>query len=338
MQRIVHVFTDVFFSSYAAVGGYEESRGRYRDAFDLCDKSDLFGMKTFEEAEGEMERCALNIALGKAKISHGDVDILVSGDLQNQCSASSIGLHSFGIPFIGIYGACSTCTEGLMLAAAMMQADGSTERAAVVTSSHNAAAERQFRTPLEYGAQRPPTAQWTSTAAAAFILGKDGGRVKISEYMAGRVVDGASSDGANMGAAMSFAAADSIISYFDISGTRPESFDYIVTGDLGKYGSSLLEELLYERYPSAARRHADCGLMLYTESQDVHAGASGCGTSAAVLALEFLPALERGDIGSILFLSTGALMNPSSLLQGNDILGVAPLIRLDSERKSNLRR
>ena len=153
--------------------------------------------------------------------------------------------------------------------------------------------------------------------------------------MAGKVVSGETSDGANMGPAMAFAAADSIISYFDITGEPPESFDYIVTGDLGKYGSQVLEELVSEKYPAAARRHADCGMMLYNDrGQDVHAGASGCGTSAAVLALEFLPALERGDVKNLLFLSTGALMNPSSLLQGSVIYGVAPLIRLESTAKS----
>ena len=331
MQRIVRLNSPVVFASYAAVGGREESLGRYGDKFDLCDKTDLFGMKTFELAEGEMCRCALNIALGRAGVAHSDIDLLFAGDLQNQCSASSIGLHSFGIPFLGIYGACSTCTEGLLLASAMMEADAECERAAVVTSSHNSAAERQFRNPLEYGGQRAGTAQWTSTAAGAFILGRDGGRVKITEYMPGKVIDGACSDGANMGPAMAFAAADSIISYFDLSGEKPENFDYVVTGDLGKYGSRVLEDILYEKYPTAARRHTDCGLLLYDfATQDVHAGASGCGTSASLLALEFLPALERGDIRNILFLSTGALMNPSVLLQGSDIYGVAPLIRIEN--------
>ena len=334
MQRILRLKSDVLFSSYSAVGGGEEAKGRYGDRFDFCDSSDMFGMPTFELAEGEMGRCAMNLALGKAGLSHGDIDLLIAGDLQNQCSASSVGLNSFGIPFLGIYGACSTCTEGLLIAASMMEADPNTERCAVVTSSHNSAAERQFRTPLEYGGQRAGTAQWTATAAGAFILGRDGGRVRLCELMAGKVISGETSDGANMGPAMAFAAADSIISYFDISDARPESFDYIVTGDLGKYGSQVLEEILSEKYPAAARRHADCGMLLYKgEKQDMHAGASGCGTSAATLALEFLPALERGDIGDILFLSTGALMNPSSLLQGSVIYGVAPLIHLQSTVK-----
>ena len=169
MQRIVRLKSDVLFTSYSAVGGGEESRGRYGKRFDLCDKSDMFGMPTFELAEGEMGRCAMNLALGKAGLSHDDIDLLVAGDLQNQCSASSVGLNSFGVPFLGIYGACSTCTEGLLIAATMMEADPATERCAVVTSSHNSAAERQFRTPLEYGAQRAPTSQWTVTGSGSFI-------------------------------------------------------------------------------------------------------------------------------------------------------------------------
>ena len=332
IKRITKLKTPPYFISYSAVGGYEEKRGPLGECFDLCDTTDSFGQKTWEAAEGEMGRCAMNIALGKAGLSHSDIDVLIAGDLQNQCTASSVGLNSFGIPFLGIYGACSTCTEGLLIAAAMMEANRSYERCAVVTSSHNSAAERQFRTPLEYGGQRSGTAQWTATAAGAFILGRDGGRVKLSEFMPGKVISGETADASNMGPAMAFAAADSIISYFDISGESPESFDYIVTGDLGKYGSRVLCDLLAEKYPGAARRHTDCGLMLYDPTvQDVHAGASGCGTSASLLAVEFLPALERGDIKNILFLSTGALMNPSSVLQGNDIYGVAPLIRLQCE-------
>ena len=329
MNRITRLKTPLHFKSWAAVGGCEERRGPLGENFDFCDISDRFGQKTWEIAESEMGRVAFNIALSKDNLSHSDVELMVAGDLQNQCVASSGGLNSFGIPFIGVYGACSTCTESLITLSAFMNSSENINLGATVTTSHNSAAERQFRTPIEYGGQRAKTAQWTATAAGAFILGRDGGRVKITEYMAGRVVDGVTSDGANMGAAMSFAAADSIISYLDISGERPESFDYIVTGDLGRYGSSILEELLSEKYPSAARRHADCGLLLYGEGQDVHAGASGCGTSASLLSLEFLPALERGDINKILFLSTGALMNPSSLLQGSSILGVAPLIRIE---------
>jgi stage V sporulation protein AD len=200
---------------------------------------------------------------------------------------------------------------------------------AAIASSHNSAAERQFRMPLEYGGQRAPAAQWTSTAAASFILGRGYGRgVRVSEFMVGKISDGVIKDGSNMGAAMSFAAFETIREYFAESGRSHRDFDYIVTGDLGKVGSSILKELLSEiGIPKS--KHMDAGLLLYDEKiQDLHSGASGCGASAAALSLYFLPRLLSGEIEDILFLSTGALMNPSGLLRGNTILGIAPLIHL----------
>ena len=336
MKRVVKFTTPPRFISYSAVGGFEERRGPLGGSFDFCDLGDMFGQSTFELAEGEMGRLALNIALRKCNLSHKSLDLLVAGDLQNQCVATSVGLESFGTPFLGVYGACSTCTESLLISSAMLSTDD-VGIAAVVTSSHNAAAERQFRGPVEYGSLRSPSAQWTATAAGAFILSSDSsvwskterGSVAITEAMAGVVVDGATKDASNMGGAMAFAAADSIISYFEESRRDPRSIDCIITGDLGRVGSDILCHILRERLPSAAPRHMDCGLMLYDmDESDVHSGASGCGTSASVLACHFLPMLERGDLKSVLFLSTGAMMSPSSVLQGSNIGGVAPLIHL----------
>lgn len=327
-EKIVKLKEEIGFTSYAAVGGYEEKRGPLGDKFDICDPSDRFSMKTFEEAEGEMSRIALNAALSKSNLSHTDLSVIVAGDLQNQCVASSGGLSSFGVPYIGLYGACSTCTEGLIVLSSLLSSS-SYGMGAVVTSSHNGAAEKQFRMPLEYGGIRPPCAQWTSTAAGAFILSKGEENVKIKEFMPGVIVDSTTLDATNMGAAMAFSAADSIVSYFEESGYSPESFDYIVTGDLGCVGTSLLKDILSEKNPRAARRHIDCGMLLYDfDKQDCHSGASGCGTSAAVLALEFLPSIKNGDIGDILFLSTGALMSPLSVLRKNSILGISPLLRI----------
>lgn len=330
MKRITKLKNDIRITSHASVGGYEERRGPLGDSFDFCDESDLFGQKSFELAEGEMGRVALNIALSKQDISHSDIGLLIAGDLQNQCVASSVGLHSFGIPFLGVYGACSTCTESLLIASSFLDSSENIKHAAVVTTSHNSAAERQFRTPLEYGGQRAPTAQWTATAGGAFILSRDGVGAKISEFMVGKIVDGASSDGANMGGAMAFSAADTLISYFNESDELPSDFDYIITGDLGKVGSGILREILARELPGAEMRHTDCGLLLYDmNKQDVHSGASGCGTSASVLSARFLPLLEAGRLRKILFLSTGALMSPSSLLQGESIYGIAPLIKIE---------
>ncbi len=331
------------FVSWASVGGYEESRGPLGESLDFVDKTDTFGQKTWELAEGEMGRCAVNMALTKAGLSHDKLDLLIAGDLQNQCVASSLGAGSFGTPFLGVYGACSTCTESLLILSVMLS-EGCASLGAAVTTSHNSAAERQFRTPVEYGAQRAPSAQWTATAGGAFILAgsptqADSCCVELSEVAVGKIIDGATSDGANMGGAMAFAAADTILSYFEETGNDPAAFDYIVTGDLGRVGSDILRHILGEKLPKAVSRHTDCGLLLYDpEIQDVHSGASGCGASASVLAAHFLPALERGELSDILFLSTGALMSPTSVLQGKNISATAPLIRLtrrDNSKKES---
>ncbi len=331
-KRITKIKNGISFLSYSAVGGYEERRGPLGEKFDFCDITDKFGKETFEIAEGEMGRIALNTALTKASISHNEIDLLVAGDLQNQCVASAGGLHSFGIPFIGVYGACSTCTESIMTLCSFMESSENINVGAAVTTSHNSAAERQFRTPLEYGGQRAKSAQWTSTAAGAFILSKNQSGPKVTEFMAGRIVDGSIKDATNMGGAMVFSAFDTLYSYFEESGENPKSFDYIVTGDLGKVGSDILKELLIKEIPGAERIHTDCGLLLYDlTKQDAHSGASGCGTSASVLSSYFLPHLKEGRLERILFLSTGALMSPSSVLQGENIFGIAPLIRIESK-------
>lgn len=333
MKRITKLRTPISFKSWAAVGGYEERKGPLGENFDFCDVSDKFGQKTWEIAEAEMGRVALNIAMSKSALSQDMIELLVAGDLQNQCVASSTGLSSFGIPFLGVYGACSTCTESLMTLSSFIDSSDTIKLGAAVTTSHNSAAERQFRTPIEYGGQRSKTAQWTSTAAGAFILERGEGDIMITEYMPGRIVDGSTSDGANMGGAMAFAAFDSICAYFEESGEDFRDFDYIVTGDLGKVGSGILRELMAKNMPGSERMHTDCGLLLYDfERQDVHSGASGCGTSASVLACHFLPLLKEKRLRKILFMSTGALMSPSSLLQGENIYGIAPLIKIESRK------
>jgi stage V sporulation protein AD len=326
MRRIIRFENDVSFLGYAAVGGKEERRGPLGDYFDFCDTTDRFGMQTWEAAEAEMGRMTLSLAMKKTHKKSEDIDALLAGDLENQCVASSFGLYSFGIPYIGLYSACSTATEALLLLSNLISS-GFIKTGAAVTTSHNSAAERQFRTPIEYGGQRSPTSQWTATAGGAFILGS-GGKVKIKEGVIGKIVDGLTNDATNMGAAMARSAFDTIYTYFSLSGENPSSFDKIITGDLGKYGSLILEELLIEELPEAAKIHVDCGNLLYDDKiQDVHAGASGCGCSASVLSSFFLPEMQKGNLKNVLFLSTGALMSPSSVLQGQNILGISPLLR-----------
>ena len=334
MQKITYLENPVYFESYAAVGGFEEGRGPLGEHFDLIDEKDLFGMKTWERAEGEMSRLALNLALKKKDLSPNDLNVLVAGDLQNQCVASSGGLFTFGVPFLGLYGACSTCTESLLVLTSMLTTSKNYTRGASVTSSHNCAAERQFRTPIEYGGQRAPTSQWTATASGAFILSKTPSRAKITAFMPGKIIDGYTKDQSNMGAAMALSAFDSISRFFEEN--DPDSFDLILTGDLGKVGSSVLESLLSDNLTKYGTKladlHKDAGLLLYDiNERDVHSGASGCGCSASVLSTYVLPMVESGEISKMLLLSTGALMSTSSVSQGDNILGVTPLIQIESE-------
>lgn len=333
-ERIFRFEDPITVAQAASAVGREETRGPYGKYFDFHDESDRFGAKTWELAEGEMARCALNLALKKRKISHEEVDLLFAGDLQNQCMASSAGLYSFGIPYIGLYGACSTSVEGLLMAALTMNAQKNLVRTAVVTSSHNCAAERQFRFPIEYGGQRTPTAQWTATAAGAFLLEREGMGACITAGMVGRAIDGGISDANNMGAAMAPAVCDSLLSYFEESGESVEDFDLIVTGDLGTEGSAILEVLCRDVGFSLLDRHFDCGANLYDlQKQDAHAGGSGCGCAASMIASYFVPKLAQGEYRRLLVMATGALMSPSSVQQGGSIIGIAPVAILEHVKK-----
>ncbi len=331
MQVITSLKNPIYFNSFAAVGGREEGIGPLGEFFDFLDDSDLFGMKTWEKAEGEMSRIALNLALKKASLSPEKLNLIVAGDLQNQCVASSGGLFTFGVPYLGLYGACSTCTESLIVLTSMMSNSHKYNFGAAVTSSHNSAAERQFRTPIEYGGQRAPSAQWTATAAGAFVLSKTQTRAKITAFMPGKIIDGYTSEQNNMGAAMALAAKDSALSFFEKEDIY--SFDLVLTGDLGQVGSSILEELIDNESSFGShfsKIHKDCGNLLYDKKErDVHSGGSGCGCSASVLASHILPMVERGEYKKILLMSTGALMSPTSVFQGEHIMGIAPALKIE---------
>ena len=325
--HVLHFDVPAVITASSSAVGYEEHRGPFGQYFDYHDDTDRFGMKTWELAEGEMARIAMNLALKRRGISHEEVDVLLAGDLQNQCVASSSGASSFFIPYIGLYGACSTAVEGMLLASVLLNASGGPARVGVLTSSHNCAAERQFRFPLEYGGQRAPTAQWTATATGAFLLEKEGVGARITKGMAGRIVDGGIADATNMGAAMAPAACDSLVSYFGETGETPDDFDAIVTGDLGMEGSAILQTLTEDVGIFLGQKHFDCGASLYNKSrQDVHAGASGCGCIAAMCASYFTHAMREGRYKRLLVMATGALMSPSSVQQGENIYGVAPLV------------
>ncbi len=318
--------------SSASVVGKKEKEGPLGSYFDMHDPTDKFGRKTFEQAESEMQRLALNLAMSKIKLGREDIDAVFAGDLMNQCTGSSYGLAGFGIPFFGLYGACSTAAEALMLSAITVD-KGVFSTVSAVASSHNSSAERQFRFPLEYGSQRPPTAQWTATAAASFIVSQKGeSNVCLTEALPGRIIDKGITDASNMGAAMAPAAADTLLRYFSDEHHSPEDFDLILTGDLGYEGHSICREILKNEGLDLGERYNDCGILIYDrESQDTHSGGSGCGCSASVTASYIMENFRTGKFRNVLLIGTGALMSPSSVQQGLSIAGIGHLVRISSK-------
>lgn len=314
--------------SYGSVVGKKEHEGPLSNEFDSYTTDSFFGEKSFEKAESRLQKTAVQTALDKAGLTPDDIDNIFAGDLLNQCIGSSFGLRSFGIPFIGLYGACSTMALSAGLAAVFIDS-GAAKKTVSVTSSHFCSAERQYRFPLNYGSQRTPTAQWTVTGSGALILGKDGGDIYISSVTFGEIEDLNIKDANNMGAAMAPAAAGTLLNFFKDTETKPDDYDIIFTGDLGYVGTNLLYELLEREGIDVRCRHSDCGTLIFDrEKQDVHAGGSGCGCSASVLCSYIMHRLEKGDFGNILFMSTGALMSPTSSFQGESIPGIAHLLNI----------
>ena len=321
-------------AAWAAVGGKKESEGPLAEGFDLLIQDAAFpeeGCANWEQAESLLQQKAVEACLRKARVSQKAVDLALAGDLQAQCTASNYTMRTLGIPFAGVYGACSTMAETLCLAAALT-AGGMARQTLALTSSHFCAAERQFRTPLDYGAKRTPTAQWTATAAGACLLRGSGQQgVPVLSATFGRVQDYAVRDINNMGAAMMPAAASTLLRYFAATGTSPADFDAVFTGDLGEVGSALLCEQM-EREGVPLPNHRDCGCLLYDgKTQDVQAGGSGPGCSAAVLGSHILPRLQAGAYRRVLFVATGALMSQTTFLQGESIPGVAHCVELGGE-------
>ena len=326
--------TDCAILSAASVVGKKEKDGPLGAVFDIHGADDRFGQKTFEKAEAEMQRLSFNTALAKGGFHEGEIDALFAGDLLNQCIASAYAVREQGRPFLGLYGACSTMAESLTLASLLVES-GAARKALAVTSSHFCSSERQFRFPLDYGGVRTPTAQHTATAAGAALVGM-AGPITVREVCIGRVVDLGVTDMNNMGAAMAPAAWDTLRQYFTDTGTSPADYDKIITGDLAQVGSDLLVRLAAEENCDLRPRYTDCGLMLYErEKQQVDAGASGCGCSAAVMCAHFLPAMQQGKYRNILFMATGALMSPTACQQGESIPGIAHLLHLTAKGGTN---
>ena len=327
-NQTVRFATSPYIISRASVVGTKEGEGPLKDTFDMIVSDDKMGQVSWDLAEGAFQKTAVEIALKKAGLGNKDIEYILSGDLQNQCAATHYGLRETNIPFLGLYGACSTMVESLSVGS-MIICGGYAERVVCLTSSHFCSAEKQYRNPLEYGGQRTPTAQWTATASGAAILAKEGIGPRITHITTGKIVDKGISDVSNMGAAMAPAALDTITAHFKDTGRTPEDYDLILTGDLGVTGSEILCELIKKDGYDIEKKHNDCGKMLYNiESQDVHAGGSGCGCCASVLCGHILTELEKGNYKNILVAATGALMNPLTVLQGESIPTISHAIAI----------
>ncbi len=327
-KRTIRFEHTIGIRSAAAVTGKKESEGPLSTYFDQTFTDDTLGEATWEKAESRLQTTAASIALQKTGLDSHSVDVILAGDLLNQCISSTFGLRSLEIPFLGQYGACSTMAQTLLVGSILTDACAA-DRVMAVTSSHFCSAERQFRLPIEYGGQRNLTAQWTVTGAGAAILERDYPTCIITEGTIGKIVDMEIKDACNMGAAMAPAAADTIAAYFQDTGSCPSDFDLILTGDLGHIGSELLIELLQKQNYVIADRHDDCGKKIfYREEQDVHAGGSGCGCCASVFCSEIWQKLCAGELTNILFIATGALMSPTSSMQGESIPSIAHLLHI----------
>lgn len=317
--------------AHAAIGGKKEGEGPLGTYFDFLGKDARMSQKTFEKAERKLQELALDTAKRKLGISYEDIDVLFAGDLLNQCISSSFAARGTAIPFLGVYGACSTMAESLLLAAAFVDA-GFAQTAAALTSSHFASAERQYRFPLGYGGQRTPTAQWTVTGAGCCIVRKGGCGPRIEAATIGKIQDYGIRDANNMGAAMAPAAIDTLRAHFHDLRRVPSDYDLIVTGDLGSLGKTIVLDQFRRTGVDLSAVYEDCGLLIYdTKTQDVHAGGSGCGCGASVLCGYLLDKLEKRELRKLLFCATGALLSPVSSWQGESIPGVCHAVAITME-------
>lgn len=312
--------------------GKKEGEGPLGAYFDYTSSDDTFGEKSWEKAETAMQKKAFAQALSDARLDAAAIDFLFAGDLLNQCIATAYSVRSQGRPFFGLYGACSTMAEGLILAA--MTIDGGfAKKAAAMTSSHFCSAERQYRSPLEYGGQRTPTAQWTATGSGAVILSETGNGPYLTHATPGKIVDKGIVDANNMGAAMAPAAYETLKAHFQDTGLGPDDYDLIVTGDLGALGHEIVVDLFRRDGVTLHDNYQDCGVLLFDlEKQDVHAGGSGCGCSAVVLTGYILKEMRQGKWQNVLFCGTGALHSPTATMQGESIPGICHAVSIRSKK------
>ena len=331
-------------AGWATVAGKKETQGPLGRNFDRVVRDETMGEKTYERAERKLFAGAVELLLALGGRHASDVDLLFAGDLLDQIVTANFAARDIGIPLVGVYGACATSSESLLLAA-MAVASGAARRAVAATASHHLSAERQYRYPIELGVQRLPTSQWTATGAAGFLVESDheppsrgapgrgdGAQIRITSATVGRVQDYGLKDPNNMGAAMAPAAADTILRHLQGSGRSVEDFDLILTGDLGRVGHPLLEELLQEERIHPQERLQDAGILLYSQDQGVDAGGSGAACSALVLGALALPRMRKGELRRVLLVATGSLHSPRTYQQGETIPTIAHAVELEAVR------
>ena len=329
-NRTVEFEKNIFVVSFSSAVGPKEADGPLSQYFDNTFNDEFLGQKSFEKAESKLQQISVETTLKKSSVSCNDIDVIFAGDLLNQCIGSAYGLRKFEIPFVGLYGACSTMAVSIISASNAIES-GLANNAIAVTSSHFCSSERQFRFPLEYGGQRPQTSQWTVTGSGSVLLSTRPNGVQIKHATIGKIIDLKVTDLNNMGAAMAPAAADTISMYLYDTKTSPSDYDLILTGDLGYTGSDLFLQLMKNRNITLPN-HNDCGMMIFDRKrQDVHSGGSGCGCSASVLCSIILKKLQAGLLQNVLFCATGALMSPTSSMQGESIPSIAHLVHFTNQ-------
>lgn len=328
-KRSISFPEPVVISAWASVAGKKEAQGPLGKEFDVVSNDAYFGQESWELAEKAMQETALETLAQKSAMAKSDFDLVLSGDLLNQCIGSAFTMRNSSIPHIGLYGACSTMALS-MLVGSMVVSGGFSDRVVAMTSSHFAASERQYRFPLGYGGQRTPTAQWTVTGSGALLLTPGGKGPKITRATIGVVTDLGIKDAANMGCAMAPAALETIRTHLEDTDSRAEDFDCILTGDLGQLGKEMLIELARRDGLHLGGKLMDCGNLVFDNTvQDVHAGGSGCGCSAIALCSRVLGNLQSGKWKKVLFCGTGALLSPTSSQQGLPIPGVCHAVKIE---------
>ena len=332
-EQTVGAFTNVRVISHASIAGQKENEGPLGGGFDRVLEDELDGEKSFEACERKMFESAVRLCVQKAQLPLEKVNYLLGGDLLNQIISAGFAARALQVPFLGLYGACSTMAESLSLGAMLVEG-GFADRCVCATCSHFCTAERQYRAPLELGNQRTPTAQWTVTASGAVMVAPvacaGDANVAVTHVTTGKVIDLGIADANNMGAAMAPAAADTLLTHFRDTGRSAADYDLIVTGDLGTLGRKLLIELMAEKGVSLPEEKSfDCGVEIFSPEQDTHAGGSGCGCGASVLCSQLLPRLEDGRLKRILFMATGALLSTTSSMQGESIPSIAHAVALE---------